>query len=137
MKQSQRLRGSDLEEEQAVRSVIQIYFDSMSESSREKVCKAFHPSGKVTGYLEDGLHEMTRDEFADLVASLQPSPHENDQKLHAEVLSIDITGDTAIAKVRDEYLGIMFIDTLSFIKVDDAWSIYTKLFHVEKNLAAS
>ena len=59
MKQSQRLRGSDLEEEQAVRSVIQVYFDSMSESSREKVCKAFHPSGKVTGYLEDGLHEMT------------------------------------------------------------------------------
>jgi hypothetical protein len=109
----------------------------MSESSREKVCEAFHPSGKVTGYLEDGLHEMTRDEFADLVASLQPSPHESDQKLHAEVLSIDITGDTAIAKVRDEYLGMMFIDTLSFIKVDDAWSIYTKLFHVEKNLAAS
>ena len=61
---------------------------------------------------------MTREEFADLVASLQPSPHESNQKLHAEVLSIDITGNTAVAKVRDEYLGMMFIDTLSFIKVE-------------------
>jgi len=125
-----------VEEEQAVRTVIQTYFDSMSESSKEKVCEAFHPSGKVTGYLEDGLHEMTREEFADLVASLQPSPHESNQKLHAEVLSIDITGDTAVAKVRDEYLGMMFIDTLSFIKVERSWSIYTKLFHVERRAAA-
>ena len=126
-----------MEEEQAVRTVIQTYFDSMSESSREKVCEAFHPSGKVTGYLDDGLHEMTRKEFADLVASLQPSPHESNQKLHAEVLSIDITGDTAVAKVRDEYLGMMFIDTLSLIKVEGSWSIYTKLFHVERSEAAS
>ena len=126
-----------MEEEQAVRTLIQTYFDSMSESSREKVCEAFHPSGKITGYLEDGLHEMTREEFADLVASLQPSPHESNQQLYAEVLSIDITGDTAVAKVRDEYLGMMFIDTLSFIKVEGSWSIYTKLFHVERSEAAS
>jgi len=127
----QKIKGCGIGEEQAVRSVIQVYFDSLSESSREKVCEAFHPSGKVTGYLEDGLHEMSRDEFADLVASLQPSPHESGQKLHADVLSVDIMGETAVAKVRDEYIGMMFIDTLSFIKVEGSWSIYTKLFHIE------
>ena len=48
-----------------------------------------------------------------------------------ELLSCEIEGTTALAKVRDKYLGITFLDTLSFIKVDDRWQLYTKLFNVE------
>ena len=48
-----------------------------------------------------------------------------------ETLSVDITGDTAVAKVRDGYLGMIFIDTLSMLKIDESWVIYNKLFHVE------
>ena len=44
---------------------------------------------------------------------------------------MDITGETAVAKVRDGYIGIVFVDTLSFLKVDGQWVIYNKLFHVE------
>jgi hypothetical protein len=33
--------------------------------------------------------------------------------------------------VRDKYLGITFLDTLSFLKVDGEWKIYNKLFNVE------
>lgn len=43
----------------AIESVIQTYADSMNESDADKVRKAFHPSAKVTGYLPDGLHEMS------------------------------------------------------------------------------
>jgi hypothetical protein len=41
-------------------------------------------------------------------------------------------GTTAAVKVRDKYLGITFLDTLSLIKIDDQWSIYNKLFNVEE-----
>ncbi|MDC0547107.1 nuclear transport factor 2 family protein [Gammaproteobacteria bacterium] len=34
-------------------------------------------------------------------------------------------------RVRDGYLGMVFLDTLSLLKVDDEWKIYNKLFHVE------
>ena len=34
-------------------------------------------------------------------------------------------------KVREAYLGMIFVDCLSFLKKDDEWKIYTKLFHVE------
>ena len=48
-----------------------------------------------------------------------------------EILSCEVNGDTATAKVRDKYLGISFLDSLSLIREDGKWSIYNKLFHVE------
>ena len=53
---------------------VQLYFDSMYESSAEKVREAFYPNAMITGYLETGLAEMTVDQFADFVAAQQPSP---------------------------------------------------------------
>jgi hypothetical protein len=48
-----------------------------------------------------------------------------------EILASEVEGTTASVKVRDKYLGITFLDTLSFIKVEGSWKIYSKLFHVE------
>ena len=49
-----------------------------------------------------------------------------------EILSTVVEGTTAAVKVRDKYLGITFLDTLSLIKIDNEWSIYNKLFNVEE-----
>ena len=53
------------------------------------------------------------------------------QEVEFEILSCEVNGDTATAKVRDKYLGISFLDSLSLVKEGDKWSIYSKLFHVE------
>ncbi|MAS02744.1 MAG: hypothetical protein CMD48_05225 [Gammaproteobacteria bacterium] len=34
-------------------------------------------------------------------------------------------------RVRDGYIGHVFLDTLSFLEKDGEWKIYNKLFHVE------
>jgi len=47
------------------------------------------------------------------------------------VISIEIAGETAVARIRDVYLGLTFLDSLSFLKMNDSWTIYNKLFHVE------
>ena len=120
-----------MSDEQQIRSTIQTYFDCMYESSAAKARAAFHPSAKITGYLEDGLHEMTVSDFADFVASQQPSAKEKKEPTRLDILSIDVAGNTAVAKVRDDYLGMTFMDTLSLLKTDGNWSIYNKLFHVE------
>lgn len=120
-----------MNDEQQIRGVIQTYFDSMHESSADKVRAAFHPNGRLLGYLEDGLHEMSTEDFAGFVASQQPSPQASGQTPKVEILSIDIAGDTAAACVRDEYLGLTFRDFLSLIRIDGRWSIYNKTFHVE------
>ena len=120
-----------MSDEDDIRRTIQTYFDCMYESSAEKTRTAFHPEARITGYLEDGLHQMTVDEFAGFVASQQPSPKEQGAPARIDIESLDIAGQTAVARVRDDYLGMTFLDTLSLISVDGAWQIYTKLFHVE------
>ena len=70
-------------------------------------------------------------DFAGFVASQQPSPRDKGEQPHLDILSMEIAGSTAAARVRDEYLGLRFLDTLSLLKTDGKWSIYNKLFHVE------
>ena len=117
--------------EQAINTAIQLYFDGMYESDADKVHAVFHPNAKITGYMGDILVEQTVAEFAKFVAAQQPSAHEQAQPILLETLSLDINGNTAVAKVRDGYLSLIFVDTLSFLLVDDQWLIYNKLFHVE------
>ena len=120
-----------MSDEKSIKDTIQTYFDSMYESSSEKVLAAFHPNARITGYLEDGLHEMSVGDFAGFVESQQPSPKTKGEPARLNILSIEIAGHTAMARVRDDYLGMTFLDSLSLLKTDGRWSIYNKLFHVE------
>mgnify|MGYP001283042270 FL=1 len=114
-----------------IEQVVQLYVDSMDESNPDKVKQAFHNNAKVVGYLHGDFMEMSVDDFAGFVSSQQPSPKDKGENVVFEILAIEIEGTTAMVKVRDTYLGITFLDTLSFIKVDEVWKIYTKLFNVE------
>jgi len=120
-----------MSDESQIRDTIQTYFDSMYESSADKARAAFHPNAKITGYLEDGLHEMSVEDFAGFVASQLPSAKDNGETARLEILSLDIAGNTAAARIRDDYLGLTFLDSISLLKSDGNWSIYNKLFHVE------
>jgi hypothetical protein len=120
-----------MSDREQIQDTIRTYFESMYESSAEKAHHAFHPSARITGYLEDGLHEMSVGDFAGFVAGQQPSPREKGESERLDILSLEIAGSTAVARVRDDYLGLTFLDTLSLLKSDGEWSIYNKLFHVE------
>lgn len=98
---------------------------------RTKKHASFHPNARITGCLEDGLHEMTASGFADFVAGQQPSAKEKGEPARLDILSLDIAGKTAVAQVRDNYLGMTLMDTLSFLITEGGWSIYNKLFHLE------
>ena len=121
-----------MNDKQAITDTIQTYFDCMYESSSEKTHEAFHPNAKITGVLGGALQEMSVDNFADFVESQQPSPKDKGDAARLDIVSLDIAGDTAVARVRDDYLGMTFLDTLSFLKTGDRWQIYNKLFYVER-----
>ena len=119
------------EDKNKISEAIQLYFDSMYESSEEKVRQVFHKDAKITGYMQGSLMEQSVDSFAKFVASQTPSAAEKNEKKLLETLSLEVVGSTAVARVRDGYLGMVFQDTLSFLKIGDDWVIYNKLFHVE------
>ena len=103
----------------------------MENSDPEKVRQAFHANAKVVGYLHGDFVELSTEDFAGFVASQQPSPKEKNENIIFDILSCDIEGTIASVKIRDQYLGITFLDILSLIKHENEWKIYNKLFHVE------
>ena len=119
------------EDKNKISEAIQLYFDSMYESSEEKVRQVFHKDAKITGYMQGSLMEQSVDSFAKFVASQTPSAAEKNEEKLLETLSLEVVGSTAVARVRDGYIGMIFQDTLSFLKIGDDWVIYNKLFHVE------
>ncbi len=120
-----------MSEQAAIETIIQTYFDSMFESSSEKAKAAFHADARITGYLGGDLLNMSVGDFAAFVADQQPSAKAKGEEPKLDIVSIDIAGEVAIAKVRDDYLGHTFLDLLSFMKIDDDWRIQNKVFHVE------
>ncbi|MBT6135652.1 MAG: nuclear transport factor 2 family protein [Emcibacteraceae bacterium] len=114
-----------------IKNLIQIYVDSMDESNPNKVKQIFHNNAKIVGYLHGDFMEMSVDDFAGFVASQQPSPKEKGENVIFEIITCEIEGTTAVVKLRDKYLGITFMDILSFIKIEGEWKIYNKLFNVE------
>ena len=95
-----------MSDEQQIKQTIRTYFDCMYESSAEKTHEAFHANAKITGYMKGDLLEMSVGDFANFVASQQPSAKDKGEAERLEILSIDIAGDTATARVRDDYLGM-------------------------------
>ena len=120
-----------MNDHEEIKNIVQLYVDSMDESNPGKVKQAFHHNAKVVGYLHGDFMEMSVDDFAGFVSSQQPSPKEKGEDVVFEILASEVEGTTAMVKVRDTYLGITFLDTLSFMKVEEGWKIYTKLFNVE------
>ena len=106
----------------------------MFESDSSKVFEAFHENAKITGYIAERLTEMSVSDFAAFVAS-QSSAKAAGETPFLEEVSLTVAGDTAVALVRDDYIGNRFLDTLSFVKCDRGWVIYNKLFHIEGSAA--
>lgn len=120
-----------MSDQAAIQSCVNEYYQSLCTSDPDAVRSVFHPSARITGYLPDGLHEMTLDDFAGFVQSQQPSPDKSGAESMLEILSIEIAGQTAAVRLRESYLGMVFLDTFGMLQVDGQWLIYNKLFHVE------
>ena len=126
-----------MNDKEEIQNLVQLYVQSMDESDPEKVRQVFHTNAKVVGYLHGDFLEMSVGDFASFVEAQKPSPKEKNENVVFEILSCDVDGTTASVKVRDKYLGITFLDTLSFIKVENEWTLYNKLFHVESEQSHS
>ena len=114
-----------------IKACVERYYESLCASSADGVREVFHENARITGYLPDGLHQMTREEFAGFVESQQPSPEASGAEKMLDILSCELAGETAGVQLRESYLGMIFVDTFAMLKVDGRWVIYNKLFHVE------
>ena len=110
-----------------IRKTVQCYFEGLYHSDIGKLKLAFHSKAQVIGYFQGSLLFNSIDEFMDFVKAT-PAPAENGEPYDMEIVSMDITGDAAVVKVADLYLGLRFTDYLSLLKIDGEWRIINKLF---------
>lgn len=113
-----------------IRTTIQKYFDGMYRGDTDLLAEAFDPAATVCGYGGDGsLKTLSLAQFLGFVRSV-PKPVEKGEAFDMEVLTLDIVGTVAAAKVRDLYQGRDFTDLLHLIRRPDGqWRIFGKVFH--------
>ena len=111
----------------AIQSVIVSYFHSMYLSDPTLVEVAFHEKAAIAGHLDGRALWLSRADFAGFVANT-PAPASTGEEYDMKIVSLSVNGDTAVAVVRDLYLGKRFTDTLSLLRLDGRWAIANKVF---------
>ncbi len=113
--------------DKAIRQAVVDYVEGMTFGDEARLRSAFHPDAAIVGHYNGALEWQSIDQFvAEVAASgvnaAGPGPT-------YEVLSIDVAGDAASAKVSNLYAGARFTDYLSLLQHDGRWTIVNKLYH--------
>lgn len=113
--------------EEAVRAVVQLYFDGITKPDSVALRRAFAPESRLMFVRRDGSLYMTP--FEDWVAfTRRPGMAAGKEN---RLLSIDIAGSAAVAKVDLEWPGVHYVDYLSLLKTRGEWRIVTKIWWQE------
>ncbi len=117
-----------MKNKEKVLKVVEEYINSAYESDGAMTRKIFDDDARVTGHINGRLIRQTKEDWATFVEKNIPSPKEQGKSKVYEILIVDTGAETAVVKVKSEYINIMFTDTLSFLKVENKWKIYNKVF---------
>lgn len=119
------------EDRSAIETVVRDYLEGMIYGQAERLERAMHPLCMQAGHYKGSYEFFPRDAFIEslkLEKMLSPgSPYE------AAIVSIDMTGDVAVAKVTDDCFGTSFTDYLTLIRHDGRWQIVMKAFFDHAN----
>lgn len=116
---------------ETLRAATQTYFDGVHEADIDKLASVFHPTSALTNVGDNGAIQIRpRPVWFDGMQS-GPSAAKRGLARHDEILSIDITGDMALVKVKCQIPPRYFTDLLSFLKIDGRWQIVQKVFTTE------
>lgn len=109
-----------------IRAVVADYLDGMMFADEQKLRRAFHPDAKSIGHDRGRLEWDSIDRFVADCKAAGALPQNSEY--YARILSIDVTGDMAVVKLEDDYLGSRFTDYLTLMRFGDAWLIINKAF---------
>ena len=116
---------------QAVKLVVIEYLECMIYGQDDRLRGSMHPLCMQAGHYSGQYEFMPRDEFIEAIKPLKKEP--NGFAFKFDIAMIDITGDTAVAKVKDDCFGTTWTDYLTLIKHGGSWQIVMKAFYDHTN----
>ena len=112
-----------------VEKTVNYYLDGGTNNDFETLKKAFHETATMK-YIGGEYKEVNAIEF--FKKGMKPGGPKQNRK--TRILSLDITGHAANAKLEIEYPDFYFIDYMNLLKIDGEWKIVSKIFYrKEKN----
>ena len=119
-------------EHDAVRAVVVDYLEGMCWGDEAKLRRAFHPGALQVGHFGETYEFFPLQDFIDWVKGEATAPEGS--PIIAELLSIEVTGTVAVAKLTDTCFGTDSTDYLVMVKdrpgSEGRWQIVTKAYHV-------
>jgi hypothetical protein len=112
---------------------VQRYFDLMYDSDVSRFDQVFASTSQLHGLRDGRLALLTAQAFRDMLAT-KPSPKAVGAPREEAILLVDLASDNqALVKVRVRIAATVYIDYLTYHRVDGAWLITSKGFHIEQS----
>lgn len=118
----------------AVRAPLEAYLRGHATGRAEDFRPAFHPDAQLWGMRNGALIRMTSEEYIDRATG---SPAADEAQRRRWIESIDVTGDTAVAKIVLDYPAVRFTDYMALSRIDGRWVIVNKMFQAEPKAPAA
>jgi hypothetical protein len=109
----------------AIAETVQTYVEGMAGADETKLRAAFHAQASIIGHFEGEFEWDSLDAFIKAVKSVVDTPDPNPEWT---LQSVDIVGDSAVARAGTAVAGMSFTDTLSLLRIDGNWVIVAKTY---------
>ncbi len=116
---------------QELTAAVQLYCDLMYDCDVSKFDRVFAATSQLHGFREGQMHCWPAAQYKEVLAG-RTSPKTLGSQREEQLLMLDITSPTqALAKVRVRINDMVFVDYLSYHKIDNTWLVTSKAYHRE------
>jgi Putative lumazine-binding len=118
---------NDPDERAIRRHIEQYYFEGVRRSDTAAARRAFHPVLTMYSARDGALAQRSLDEWVTAIAERAPNPPKPDA-VQRRIVSVDVTGTAAMAKVELVQPEATLTDYMSLLKLNGEWIIVGKIF---------
>jgi hypothetical protein len=116
---------------------VERYFDLMFDSEVSRFDQVFASSAQLHGLRDQNLRVLSAQDYKNALAS-GPSPKSRNAPRQQEILLVDFASPTqAVVKVRVRIDTLLYLDYLSYHRINNTWLITAKSFHVDHRYEAT
>jgi putative lumazine-binding protein len=110
---------------------VQRYFDLMYDCDVSNFEKVFHPTSQLHGFREGKMTMWSASEYKGVLAKRE-SPKSLSAPRDEAILLLDVASETqALVKAKVRINAAIFIDYLTFHKIEGSWKITSKGYHLQ------
>jgi hypothetical protein len=118
---------NDSDERAIRRHIERYYFEGVRRSDTAAAHRAFHPVLTMYSVRDGTLAQRSLDEWLTAIAERAPHPSKPDEAAR-RIVSVDVTGTAAMAKLELAYPEATVTDYMSLLKLNGEWIIVGKIF---------